>query len=88
LLSFSGLSSLHRSVPNGHLEVARLLVESKADVAAINLCFSPPPSHHPSLTICLAAMAALHSDIDKYAIENDHADEFRRCCIPAQQRRA
>ena len=35
---------------------------SKADVAARNRCFSPPPSHHLSLTICLAAKAALHSN--------------------------
>ena len=41
--------------------VSRLLVESKADVAARNRCFSPPPSHHLSLTICLAAVATLHS---------------------------
>ena len=45
----------------GRLEVCRLLVESKADVAAMSWCFRPPPSHHVSLTICLAAMATLHS---------------------------
>ncbi len=44
------------------LEVTRLLVESKADVAARDMCFSPPPSHHLSLTICLAAGATLHSN--------------------------
>jgi hypothetical protein len=38
------------------------LVESKADVAARDRCFSPPPSHHLSLTICLAAGVALHSN--------------------------
>jgi hypothetical protein len=43
------------------LEVSRLLVESRADVAARTRCFSPPPSHHLSLTICLAAKAKLHS---------------------------
>jgi hypothetical protein len=38
------------------------LVESKADVAARTRCFSPPPSHHLSLTICLAAKVTLHSN--------------------------
>ena len=37
------------------------MVESKADVAA-SRCFSPPPSHHLSLTIRLAAGATLHSN--------------------------
>jgi ankyrin repeat protein len=62
LLSFSQWSSLHLSAYNGRLEVSRLLVESKADVAARNKCFSPPPSHHLSLTICLAGLAKLHSN--------------------------
>jgi ankyrin repeat protein len=63
LLFLSGITPLHRSAIHGRLEVCRLLVESKADVAARMRCFSPPPSHHLSLTICLAAMAAaeLHS---------------------------
>jgi ankyrin repeat protein len=62
LLSFSQRTPLHLSVRNGCLEVTRLLVESKADVAAReSMYFSPPPSHHLSLTICLAAMATLHS---------------------------
>ena len=60
LLSFSRWTALHVSAANRRLEVTRLLVESKADVAA-RRCFSPPPSHHLSLTICLAAGAALHS---------------------------
>jgi hypothetical protein len=53
---------LHRSATHGHLEVTRLLVESKADVAARDWCFSPPPSYYLSLTICLAAMAELHAN--------------------------
>ena len=53
---------LNYSARNGHLEVSRLLVESKADVAARDRCFSHPPSHRLSLTICLAAMAKLHSN--------------------------
>ena len=62
LLFFSQWTPLHYSACEGRLEVARLLVESKADVAARRRCFSPPPSHHRSLTICLAALAAgLHS---------------------------
>ena len=62
LLSFSQYTPLHSSAWNCHLEVTRLLVESKADVAARDRCFSPPPSHHLSLTICLAAVATLHSN--------------------------
>ena len=54
---------LHHSAANGHLEVCRLLVESKADVAASDRCFIPPPSHHLSLTICFAVLATLHSDM-------------------------
>ena len=60
LLFFSQETPLHCSATCGHLEVTRLLVESKANVAA-RRCFSPPPSHHLSLTICLAALASLHS---------------------------
>ncbi len=62
MLSFSQRTPLHQSVLNGRLEVTRLLVKSKADVAARDRCFSPPPSHHLSLTICLAAVATLHSN--------------------------
>ena len=43
LFSFSQYTPLHFSAHNGHLEVTRLLVESKADVAARDRCFSPPP---------------------------------------------
>ncbi len=42
--------------------MTRLLVESKANVAAKDWCFSPPPSHHLSLTIRLAALGKLHSN--------------------------
>jgi hypothetical protein len=62
LLFFSQCTSLHWSAIEGSLEVVRLLVESKADVAARDRCFSPPPSHHLSLTICLAAMVVLYSN--------------------------
>jgi ankyrin repeat protein len=62
LLFFSQCTPLHGSAGEGHLDVCRFLVESNADVAARTRCFSPPPSHHLSLTICLAAMAKLHSD--------------------------
>ena len=62
LLLFSQHTPLHLSAGNRRLEITRLLVESKADVAARSRCFSPPPSHHLSLTICLAAMAPLHSN--------------------------
>ena len=68
LLSFSERTPLHYSAMYGHLEVTRLLVESKADVAA-RRCFSPPPSHHLSLTICLAALAKLHSSGPSFATE-------------------
>ena len=61
LLLFSRHTPLHLSVSNGHLEVCRLLVKSKADVATRGRCFSPHPSRHFSLTICLAAVAKLHS---------------------------
>ncbi len=61
LLFFSQWTPLLSCAYQGRLEVARLLVESKADVAARDRCFSPPPSHHLSLTICLAAGATLHS---------------------------
>jgi hypothetical protein len=62
LLFCSESSPLHCSSAYGHLEITRLLVESKADVDARNRCFSPPPSHHLSLTICHAAVAAVHSN--------------------------
>ncbi len=62
LLFFSEQTPLHISALYGRLEVCHLLVESKADVAARTRCFSPPPSHHLSLTICLAALAKLHSN--------------------------
>ncbi len=61
-LFFRQQTPLHWSSINGRLEVCRLLVESKADVAARDQCFSHPPTHHLSLTICLAAMVTLHSN--------------------------
>ena len=67
VLYFSQNTPLCYSAWNGCLEVTRLLVESKADVAARDRCFSPPPSHHLSLTICLAALATLHSNLPSKA---------------------
>jgi hypothetical protein len=61
LLSFSQRTPLHWSAIESRLELCRLLVESKADVAARDRCFSPPSSHHLSLTDCFAAVATLHS---------------------------
>ena len=69
LLFFSELTPLHWAALNCHLETVRLLVESKADIAArrtvkgFSECFSPPPSHHLSLTICLAVMAIYYNGI-------------------------
>ncbi len=60
LLFIRRCTALHYSAQGG-FEVCRLLVESKADVAATR-CFSPPPSLHLSLTICLAALAELYSN--------------------------
>ena len=62
LLSFSQDTPLHKAAFHGRLEICRLLVESKADVAARTRYFSPPPSLFLSLTICLAAVATLHSN--------------------------
>ena len=62
MLFFSQNTPLICSAANGQLEVTRLLVESESDVAARDRCFNPPPSHHLSLTICLAALAKLHSN--------------------------
>ena len=62
LLFFSDETPLHISAQEGRLEMCRLLVESKADVAARDRCFSPLFSHHLTLTLCLAAGAALHSN--------------------------
>ncbi len=61
LISFSQSTPLHWSALCDHLAITRLLVESNADVAARDRCFSPPPSHHLALTIYLTAMAKLHS---------------------------
>jgi ankyrin repeat protein len=58
---FSLDTPLQQAVFDGRLDICRLLVESKADVAVENRRFSPPPSHHLSLTICLAALATLRS---------------------------
>jgi hypothetical protein len=64
LLFFSELTPLHWAAINCHLETVRLLVESKADIAARRTeCFSPPPSRHLSLTICPAVMAIYYHGI-------------------------
>jgi hypothetical protein len=60
-LFYSAGTLLHYVAAHGHLEITSLLVESKADVAARDLYASPPPSHHLSLSICIAVMATLPS---------------------------
>jgi hypothetical protein len=64
MLFFIRTIPLHLSASRFHLEISRLLIESKADVAARNRCFGPPPSHHlsESLTVCLAALATQHAN--------------------------
>jgi hypothetical protein len=52
---------LHGSAANGRLEVCRLLVASKADVAARNRCRSPLRARHGLLTP-VAEAAKLHSE--------------------------
>jgi hypothetical protein len=51
--------------------LSQILVESKADVAARARCFSPPPSHHLSLTICLCRRG--ETALTR-AIDNNKAD--------------
>jgi hypothetical protein len=81
LLFFSQDTPLHWSAASGRLEVVRLLVESKADVAARTRCFSPPPSHHLSLTICIAAGAELHS---KRPLSRTKATLLHTCAASAR----
>jgi len=57
-----GDTPLHRSATQGELEVCRLLVASKADIAARNRCRSPLRACHGLLTPVAAATAKLHSD--------------------------
>ena len=83
---FSQFTSLHRSAFNGHIEVCRLLVESKADVAARTKCFSPPPSHHLSLTICLAAKAILHSNWPSTELNTPRLPTLLRTCAASARR--
>jgi hypothetical protein len=61
-LHYTAWSGQFSAMDGVQLEVCRLLVESKADVAAMDRCFSPPPSHYLSLTICVAAVATLLSN--------------------------
>jgi hypothetical protein len=74
LLFCSGYAPLHRvTIAAGevYLQIARLLVESKADVAARDRCFSPPPIS-PSFTHylpCSFGESAL-----KHAINERKAD--------------
>ena len=69
LLFFSHETPLFLSASRGRLDVTRLLVESKADVAARDRCFCPPPCHHVSLTICLVAMVSLHCCVPATALK-------------------
>ena len=62
--------------------LSQILVESKADVVARARCFSPPPSYHLSLTICLADVAKLHSHGPSTTTK-----PMLLQCIPAQHRR-
>jgi hypothetical protein len=76
LLFFSQATPLHRSAAHGHLEVCRLLVESKADVAARNRCFSPP-ALSPSFTHylpCSGGDTALSWAIYYKKVNNYEAD--------------
>jgi hypothetical protein len=50
------------SAANGHLETCRVLVASKADVAARSRCRSPWRARNLPLTPCVAATAKLHSN--------------------------
>jgi ankyrin repeat protein len=71
LLFFSQRTPLHQSAVFGHLEIARLLVESNADVAARNRCFSPPPLS-PSFTHYLPC--SFGSTALNFAIDQNKAD--------------
>ena len=74
-LLFSQNTPLHRSVQTGHVEVCRLLVESKADIVAKTRCFSLPPSHHFSLAYAL--------QIWPHCTRIGHKKQPKTpCCIP------
>ena len=62
LLFLSQVSPLQCSASAGHLEICRLLIEWNADVSATDWCCFSFLSPHLSLTSCVAAMAALHSN--------------------------
>ena len=51
------------SAANGFVEICRLLVASKADVAARRRCRSPWRARNLPLTPCVAATATLHSKL-------------------------
>jgi hypothetical protein len=58
----AGGLDIWKSAKNGDgVSVLRHLIADADAVAARDRCFSPPPSHHVSLTIRLAAVATLHS---------------------------
>ena len=61
-LFFSQVTPLIWSAYFGHAEICRVLVASKADVAARARCRSPWRARNLPLTPCVAAMARLHSN--------------------------
>ena len=71
---------LHDAVARGRLEVCRLLVVLKADVAATTWCFSALPP----LTI-FHSLSALQRWLHPTPVGHQQQPS-RRCCIPAQHR--
>ena len=61
-LFFSQNTPLMNSACGGFVETCRVLVASKADVAARDRCRSPWRARNLPLTPCVAATAGLHSD--------------------------
>jgi hypothetical protein len=84
LLFFSQCTPLHYSVRRGHLDFCRLLVESNADVAARERCFSRAAL--PPLTI-FHSLYALQRWL--HCTQNRHRPKAsQRGCIPSQHRHA
>ena len=61
-LFFSQMTPLMYSAYSGHAEICRVLVASKADVAARGRCRSPWIARNLPLTPCVAGKAKLHSN--------------------------
>ena len=62
LLFFSQYTPLHQCASDGRLEICRLLVAWKADVAARTRLRGPWRARHLLLTSCVAEWAKLHSN--------------------------